>query len=720
MKRTLRYLAIFLGIVILLIGALLAYLALVFDPNSFKTQLSQLAQDKYQRSLRIDGDIKLRFFPKIGVDLNQLTLSEHQSAQNFASLGQARVSLAVLPLIRKKLVVDQVVVRDLQVRLSRDVDGKTNVDDFLKQNEAMPASSNSQAKQNSPLEFNIDGIEIKNAKLRLEDRKNNLIGDILSFDLTTGKIGGESRSPIQLKTHIALQQPRLDAHLDLQSELELNLAAQAFLLRDLTSQIQTKTGAETLQLKLKSKQLGYRSQQLVSDNTQLEAQLSGAESLHLKIASGKLESSTTPWRLDQLSLNVEQNKNGAIRQFNLSTSPTWRNVEQELTLAQLQAEILIKDPQLMQKEIRVPLKGEASLKLGEKQFRTTIQTQFDESKADIALALKNFSNPSIDFKIDIDQFNLDRYVKNEVQDHPSNAEQTKSPLNLKWIEPLQVRGNIALHRLQVKNLKMSEISLPIAIEGGVINLNPIRAQLYQGNLNGKIRVSSDNQISLEQSLSNININPLIQDFLRKDILEGRGSIDLALQTHGRLPEEFKRHLNGKLAVKLNDGAVKGINVAKSLRDFKAKISGRSDQQQNANQQEKTDFTAMSASMQFVNGIGNSKDLDMKSPFLRIGGSGDVDLPASKVDYTAKVVVVNTATGQDGADLAQLKDISIPIRLSGPFDHIQYQILFSQIGSDALKAAFKAKAAPAIEEKKQELKQKVNDQLKDKLKGFLSK
>ena len=126
---------------------------------------------------------------------------------------------------------------------------------------------------------------------------------------------------------------------------------------------------------------------------------------------------------------------------------------------------------------------------------------------------------------------------------------------------------------------------------------------------------------------------------------------------------------------------------------------------------------MSASINFVDGIGSSDDLDMKSPFLRVGGKGQVNLRNSSLDYTARATIVNTSAGQDGADLSQLKDLTIPVRISGPFDKLGYQLQFAQIGSEALKNAFKAKTAPVIEEKKKELKEKVNEQLKDKLKGL---
>lgn len=208
--------------------------------------------------------------------------------------------------------------------------------------------------------------------------------------------------------------------------------------------------------------------------------------------------------------------------------------------------------------------------------------------------------------------------------------------------------------------------------------------------------------------------------MKKEFVEGRGNLNFDIMIHGKRASHFKDNLHGTIRTQLLDGAVKGINLAKSLRDFKAKILNKTDQQQAANQLEKTDFSTMSVSINFVDGIGDSDDLDMKSPFLRVGGKGQINLLNSSLDYTARATIVNTSAGQDGADLAQLKDLTIPVRISGPFDKIDYQLQFAQIGSEALKLALKAKTEPIIEKKKKELKEKVNEKLKDSLRGLFER
>ncbi len=725
MPRVLKYFAITFAVIIGLIGLVIAYLSLVFDPNQFKTQIIQTVEQKQQRHLSINGNIGLRFFPKLGVELESVALSEFQSTKEFASLSRARVSLAFLPLLQKQIVIDKVTLHDLKLRYERDADGKSNIDDLIagKQSEPKEAQTTNTNATKSPVLFEIEGIDIKNAQIGIKDDKVKIQGQIASFNLNTGKLSNHSNTPFKLDTHLQLTQPKLDAQLQISSEVQLSLADANYALKNLKLELQAQLEKEVAKLTITSPQIGKNAETWFTDGVEIQASMNDVKAsteLTLKANTGKLLGDKTQLKLEQLQLNLQQQKGKATSSFSVSSPMMFDTAQSLFEFKGFKINALIKDPNLAQSEIRIPIEGDIRLMLEQKKLEANLRSQFDESHILSSITLNDFAHPAIQFKLAIDQLNLDRYIKNDNNSAVNKSEAEQKPIDLSVLHKLNVQGQIELKQLQAKKLHLTDIVLPLKIQAGELQINDMRAQLYQGSVQGKISVSSDNKIKVSQNLSNISINPLLKDFMQKDILEGRGNLNLNIDTHGKFTNDFKNNLNGVVAARLNDGAVKGINLAKSLRDFKAKIFNKTDQQQAANSAEKTDFSALSASIVFIDGIGKSDDLDMKSPFLRIGGSGKVNLRENKLDYTAKVMVVNTATGQEGTDLAQLKDISVPVRLSGPFDKLEYQILFAQIGSDALKAAFKAKAAPALEEKKQELKQKVNDQLKDKLKGLLNR
>ena len=147
--------------------------------------------------------------------------------------------------------------------------------------------------------------------------------------------------------------------------------------------------------------------------------------------------------------------------------------------------------------------------------------------------------------------------------------------------------------------------------------------------------------------ASISAGPLLQDFMGKDYVSGTGNVALDLTSAGGSVAELKRALNGTASFALQNGAVKGFNLAQIVRQAQA-MAGGQPAPQDAPQQ--TDFTAMSASGKLSNGVLHSDDLTAASPFLRLSGSGQVDLAANTIDYDAKPTLVNTSGGEGGKSL----------------------------------------------------------------------
>jgi AsmA protein len=107
---------------------------------------------------------------------------------------------------------------------------------------------------------------------------------------------------------------------------------------------------------------------------------------------------------------------------------------------------------------------------------------------------------------------------------------------------------------------------------------------------------------------------------------------------------------------------------------------------------------MTASFVIKNGVAHNDDLDVKAPLLRVGGAGDIDIGNSRLNYVAKATVVATSKGQGGAELDHLAGLTIPVKLTGPFDAPKYEIDYGAIASQAAKA----KAQEKVQQKLQDL------------------
>ncbi|NEX63786.1 AsmA family protein [Noviherbaspirillum galbum] len=379
-------------------------------------------------------------------------------------------------------------------------------------------------------------------------------------------------------------------------------------------------------------------------------------------------------------------------------------------------------------------KGSMNLNLDKHSLASAFTGTLDDSAFDAKIGMTAFSPPAFRFDIGIDKLDLDRYQSRPPADAPQPAKPqadaaADKPIDVSALKSLHAEGSLRVGAFKVRNLRGTNLSAQLHSAGGEARLGPIAAELYGGRLAGEASVAATTpaRVSMRQALSGIDVGPLLKDFTGKNMLDGRGNVQLDVRGSGATTAQIKRALDGSARVELKDGAVRGINLAKVIRDAKAKIGvirgGEAPQSGVSSENEKTDFSDLSASVRIANGIAHNDDLSVKSPLLRIGGAGDIDLGADKLDYLVKATVVSSLQGQGGPELEALKGLTVPVKLSGPFSSIQWHIDFAGLASelarqkvDEKKEEVRSRAQKAIDEQKG----KVQEQIQDKLKGLFGR
>jgi AsmA protein len=224
-------------------------------------------------------------------------------------------------------------------------------------------------------------------------------------------------------------------------------------------------------------------------------------------------------------------------------------------------------------------------------------------------------------------------------------------------------------------------------------------------------------VEVNQKVSRILSGPLLLDLTGKDTLLGSGDLDMQLTSRGNTIKQLKRGLNGQLAFDFRDGAVKGFNLAKMIRETRAKLKGESVEM--LNEEEQTDFSELSGQATIVNGVVNNQRLLAKSPFIRLEGSGKAYLLEERLKYSIRQVIVNTPAGQGGEALEDLVGIPIPVRIKGNWNNPDFSIELGKILEEQQKAKLKEKFDKKVDEKVGEkLEEKVPEELRNKLKDKL--
>ena len=188
-------------------------------------------------------------------------------------------------------------------------------------------------------------------------------------------------------------------------------------------------------------------------------------------------------------------------------------------------------------------------------------------------------------------------------------------------------------------------------------------QLYGGVGTGVLAVDATGKTPVQAfrfSLSNLDAYPFLDAVAAFQRIEGKAAIAIDLTASGASQRAMVSALNGTAKFEFTDGAIRGINVAKMVRNLSsATLSGWQE-----GEAEKTDFASLGASFKIAQGKAQTNDLHLNGPLVRMAGTGTIDLPAQTLNFRVDPQVVASLEGQGGkTDLAGL---GVPVAINGPW------------------------------------------------------
>jgi AsmA protein len=562
----------------------LAYVAATFDPNQYKPRIVQAVKERTQRTLKLEGNIGLSFWPSIGAKIGKVSLSERASEREFAAVDELRVSLKLLPLLSREAVVDTVRVRGLRANLVKGKDGRLNVEDLA----GAPGAKEAPAPKGAQPGFKVDvaGVDIENATIAYTDQAAGTKVTLTRLNLKTGRIAPGVPSRVELSVNIQGSQPKLDMQAGLKTRLTFNPGQQSIALEDLA----------------------------------VEAK-------------------------------------GAAADF---------------------------------KSLAFQATGGATVDGAKERAQAQLAGKFDETSFKARLGIDGFATPAIRFDVEMDRLDVDRYLAPA----PAGGQQKPAAggpeprFDLTGLRALRAEGTLKIGSLKANNVKGSNVQLAVKANGGRVNLDPVTADFYQGKLASAITINAapaTPTFAVRHRFNGISVGPLVKDLADSDLLEGKGDIAADVTSQGNTVSALKKALAGTASLKLADGALKGIDIGGSIRDAKARLGAlRGEQTQAADKSQKTDFSELTATFRIANGVARNNDLDMKSPLLRVGGEGEINIGADSLNYLVKASIVGTSKGQGGRELEDLRGVTVPVRVSGPLASPSYKLDFGRAATDAAK------------------------------------
>jgi AsmA protein len=705
-------------LIILMIPAAIGLFLYLVDTNRFKTEIVEYVKAHTQRDLVLQGDLKVTFFPKLGLDSGKMSLSERNSAREFASINNARLYIAWWPLFKKQLVLERVEIDGIHANLTRFKDGTTNFDDLLIRNEAL-----------SPVTFDIDGVRITHSAINWQDEikwKRIALQDV---QLETGRLADSVPGQLTASFHLNSERLHSDSSIELKSRLFYDIKAGRYEFADIAGKLEgTAGGFSNLDLNVTGSLDGYPVQgSLLAENLVVSAKGNyGQRNIDAKLAVPKLQFAKGKWSGSQLALDATLsqfdekwtaavqvpafelanniynageldadfafNGDGRTLQGKLS-SPISVDFDttHKLLLGAISMDVSAKHP-MLSGELSAKVTGKMNADLAERNANLDFKAKVDDSKIAGTMAIKDFGHPAYTLALNINRLPLDRYIAAEwLKRYQDDA----TRIDLAGIRDVNLNASLRAGDLKMGRLEAGKLAAEIKIEQSSLTIEPLTARLYGGTLTGSISVAAQKtpQITVKQNLRGVQASALLAGTGDAGRLTGKGDLAMDLSAEGSSIGALRKTLNGSVVLTLAHGSLAGIDLRTALIEGKDALGTKSEVHAHEYKlSERSAFSELDAVFNLRDGRCSGNSFDMRSPQWRISGDGSLALDSGIIDYQLAATVASALNRRSAGDLAELKGVTVPVRASGPYSAPSIALDFASASGDVVTKRIAAKAA----------------------------
>ena len=672
-----------LGILLLVVVAAgsVAWLVATLDPNDYKPQIAAQVKKATGRDLTIAGDIEWSLFPWLGLDLGRTTLANPPgfSTPVFAGIEQAQIHVALTPLLKKRIETKKILLEGVTVNLEKLANGKDNWSDLGGKGEAQPAGQQEAGEGGGvpDVDIRIAGLEVANAKLSYTDRQSGTSVRIDPFNLRTGVLA--LNRPVPVEADLTAQLDGMTARLQLNGKLTADLEHGRYRFDDLGL---TKT---------------------VSGESIPGGSITATSRLDLKADLKGQTLDIDPLTVEALDLTLD----GNVHVRKLLDAPTYSG--------ELRSNAFSPKALLTKLDIAPPPTSDPAV-LGNSTlgFRfngdtrrfalTDLEATLDDSTLQGEVSVADFSRMALRFKLLLDQIDVDRYLPPVGKASAADVQAGKAEagasdviaLPIDMLRSLDLQGAATVKKLTASKLLFEDASVTLSAQGGKLAIAPLSADLYQGHarIDAALDVTGKTpKYSSKVDLAGVRSEGILETLFGDRYISGTANFNASVRTAGNTVSGLIRQLGGKFAAKFTDGTIKGSKLSRKIHEAQnvvRKFQGKPPLTEEIT--EDTKFSLMQISGVIRQGVISSDDLKIVAPIFRAHGSGKVDLPAMKIDYTLRLATAD----------APEKDYNyLPIRITGPFSDLSIKLK-----ADAMA---KARAKVELDKKKAELKKKLDEE-----------
>ena len=682
MNALLRSLLIIVAAIVGIVTFASVALYLFFDPNDYREEISAGVKEATGRDLTIEGDLSLSIFPWLAIEVGQTELgnAEGFSDQPFMRFADASLSVRMLPLIlSQEATVGTASIEGLVVNLEVAADGSTNWDDLSSAEEIDPFDAPEIDAE--PTKVDFGSIAVSDANVSYTDAQTGSAYTITNLAFNSDGIGAGEPFDLDAEFDFTTAPGDLGGHIAIRGTTTMTEGAAQVSIEGLN------VAGELHGITTREAEFNFDSRAMTIDTA--------AERV-------------SPGEIDFSVLGVSMSANVEPFSYAGSPQPKAELRVAEFSLKELMQALDIEPPATADASALSRVSFSANATVGEESIALdSMALELDDSTLIGSLSLPTTENGVVRFDLNVDAINIDGYMAPAdaaAASTDESGDDIEIPVDM--IRGLNANGSFKIDRAFLSGMEFTNLELGLQSSGGKLRLNPLAAELYDGTYNGDVRIDASQDvpsISVNEKLAGVNLASLAKSMFDQDNITGTINGSFILSGAGRNLAAIRQDLDGNMSLELVDGAWEGTDVWHQLRVARAMF--RQESAPEPKLPARTEFTSVSATGKVADGIFENDDLLIELPFLRLTGSGIVDLPEAQVNYSVQARVFDKPEMMSGITDAELADFTktvVPVKITGP--------LSSPSVRPDIEAVFRQQVEGALEEQKEELKNLLFDRL----------
>ncbi|MFM7083510.1 MAG: AsmA family protein [Hyphomicrobium sp.] len=648
------FMSSFIKIVVSLVGGILglgvigiSFLFFLNPSDIIREQLKVKIKNELGRDLSIGGSSSFTFYPLLGVTLQDVSLSgpEGFSGAPLITMQGLGIGMEFLPLLKGKIFVDHIVLTKPSFHFEVDQSGLKSWDFKNKSTErkgstAVPDTQRGEQDKTdaSSLDKTTDAASssiplghLSLRKIRVEDGTFNY-GDL-----------GNNTKEIVTDVNFEVSLPDLGGEAELSGRTAWR--GETFLFASKVQSVKNLLSNEPAQLTVQIEGGSVTASFKGILNPKTEGESTGKLSVEVPSLSYLLaltkgqDFKTKPTDPCSLSGNLALRKN--IHTLNVAS-------------------------------LRCPSsQGTGEVTIITNQERPFIKARLDFSKLNLPFISTRGSEVEIQETPQNKEGEQKEVPQSSDQDQQPSSRGTKkvgwdeAPLDYGTLGGADLEATLRVEEGSLKDIKFGKSLILLSLKNRILETKLNNINLYEGTAKGTVVVNATDpktpEIDTNLDISTIQLQSFLRDAARMDWLMGKGSLLIKIKGKGPTQKALVESLSGSADLKLQDGAIVGMNVAGLFRNQNKGFLGGL----KSTPSEKTDFSELSSHWSIAQGVARNEDLQLLSPLLRVSGSGDILLANRSFDYGLRPSLVADLSGQGGNQ--NLSGILLPVRIHGPWE-----------------------------------------------------